>query len=283
MLGQLAIAFADLVRQVLNSPHQAVISPSKIKQNIEKLAPQFLGFRQHDSQEFLRTILDGLSEDLNRVFQKKKWSITDEEIDALSDLEKATVSWNIFKSMNDSVITDIFAGQLQSTVTCHGCNYRSVTFEIFMDLSLPIPKITNATLLDCLGEFSKSEILDDKFKCSKCKSYQKASKKLSIYKSPQVLVLHLKRFNFSSKLDTLIDFPLVNLELKICTTSSDRSCNFNLFAISNHMGTVSGGHYIAHILNSDNNCWYIKDDSTLTKIPPPSPMSSAYVLFYRKL
>ena len=85
--------------------------------------------------------MDGLSEDLNRVFEKKKWSITDEEIDALSDREKATVSWNIFKSKNDSVITDIFAGQLQSTVTCHGCNYRSVTFEVFMDLSLPIPKV----------------------------------------------------------------------------------------------------------------------------------------------
>ena len=59
--------------------------------------------------------------------------------------------------------------------------------------------------------------------------------------------------------------------------------NYNLFGISNHMGSLGGGHYIAHILNSDNNSWYIKDDSSVTKINPPNPMSSAYVLFYRKL
>lgn len=101
-----------------------------------------MGFRQHDSQEFLRTMLDGLSEDLNRITEKKKWNITDEEVDALSDFDKAIVSWNLARSNNDSVITDIFAGQLQSTVTCHGCSHSSVTFEIFMDLSLPIPKVT---------------------------------------------------------------------------------------------------------------------------------------------
>lgn len=140
-LGQLALAFADLIQQALHSSYKDVISPVKFKQNIEKWAPQFMGYRQQDSQEFLRAMLDGLSEDLNRITEKKKWNIKDEEIDNLSDIEKATVSWNMCKSLNDSVITDVFAGQLQSTVTCHGCKYRSVTFEMFMDLSLPIPKV----------------------------------------------------------------------------------------------------------------------------------------------
>ena len=62
----------------------------------------------------------------------------------------------------------------------------------------------------------------------------------------------------------------------------DLLCNYDLFGISNHMGGLGGGHYIAHTLNSDDNTWYIKDDSTVSKINIPTPMSSAYVLFYKK-
>ena len=103
-VGHLAIAFADLVRQALNSSFQAVVSPSKLKQAIEKWAPQFMGYRQQDSQEFLRFMLDGLSEDLNRVSEKKKWDIKDEEMDSLNDNDKSLVSWNISRSISDSAI-----------------------------------------------------------------------------------------------------------------------------------------------------------------------------------
>ena len=108
--------------------------------------------------EFLRFMLDGLSEDLNRVTEKPKWKIRDEEVDQLPDVENARLAWNKCQSMNSSIIfgmflkiladeRDIFGGQLQSTVTCHGCRYRSVTFEMFLDLSLPIPKVMPTKIL----------------------------------------------------------------------------------------------------------------------------------------
>lgn len=37
---------------------------------IGKYAPRFTGFQQHDSQELLAFLLDGLHEDLNRVHDK---------------------------------------------------------------------------------------------------------------------------------------------------------------------------------------------------------------------
>ncbi len=94
------------------------------------------------------------------------------------------------------------------------------------------------------------------------------------------LTIDLKRFNFNSlsrsKLETCVDFPIQNMSL----TQQDEI--YDLFGISNHMGGLGGGHYNAHILNSDDNQWYIKDDSTVTKCQTISPMPSAYVLFYRK-
>ena len=35
-----------------------------------RFAPQFLGYQQHDSQELLTFLLDGLHEDLNRIKKK---------------------------------------------------------------------------------------------------------------------------------------------------------------------------------------------------------------------
>ena len=35
-----------------------------------QFAPQFIGFHQHDAQEFLNFLLDGLHEDLNLVTEK---------------------------------------------------------------------------------------------------------------------------------------------------------------------------------------------------------------------
>lgn len=43
-------------------------------------------------------------------------------------------------------LSEVFAGQLSSTVTCQTCHHQSTTLEPFMDLSLPIPVDTLAQL-----------------------------------------------------------------------------------------------------------------------------------------
>lgn len=45
----------------------SAIAPRNLKRCIGKYAPQFNGYSQHDAQEFLAFLLDGLHEDLNRV------------------------------------------------------------------------------------------------------------------------------------------------------------------------------------------------------------------------
>lgn len=50
-----------------------------------------------------------------------------------------------------------------------------------------------------------------------CRSIQKAKKKIDIWKLPSILIVHLKRFEFTKrrtgKIKDLIDFPLKNLDL----------------------------------------------------------------------
>lgn len=46
------------------------ISPRGFKKMIGDLCPQFQGYNQHDAHELLNFLLDGLHEDLNRIFNK---------------------------------------------------------------------------------------------------------------------------------------------------------------------------------------------------------------------
>lgn len=52
--------------------------------------------------------------------------------------------------------------------------------------------------------------------CAKCKQKRRCTKKFSIQKCPDILVLHLKRFSQARgrpKLGTHVDFPITNLKL----------------------------------------------------------------------
>lgn len=67
--------------------------------------------------------------------------------------------------------------------------------------------------------FVQPEKLDsaEAWYCPKCKEHVQASKKLDLWSAPEVLILHLKRFQFTTqsrrKIDAPVVFPLTDLDL----------------------------------------------------------------------
>jgi ubiquitin carboxyl-terminal hydrolase 4/11/15 len=53
--------------------------------------------------------------------------------------EMGQKSWDGHRLRNDSVIVDLCQGMYKSTVVCPQCDVVSVTFDPFMDLSVPLP------------------------------------------------------------------------------------------------------------------------------------------------
>ena len=138
--GHLAHAYADLLGETVGrtSSRYGSVTPSELKRCVSKFAPQFVGYGQHDSQEFLRFLLEGLSEDVNRVSHKPKYKELD--YDDLPEGEQARRWWEYSVSREDSIVTDLFQGQLMSKITCETCGFATYAFDIFCDLSLPIPR-----------------------------------------------------------------------------------------------------------------------------------------------
>ncbi|GAA5926338.1 putative ubiquitin-specific protease UBP12 [Sporobolomyces koalae] len=166
------------------------------------------------------------------------------------------------------------------------------------------------TLDQCLTEFTKEERLgeEDMWYCSACKDFKQATKKVEIWKAPDVLVFALKRFSSGrytrDKIDDFVDFPLEGFDMEpfvegdkverrlaeemgegnAPAISEPDSLLYDLYAVSNHFGGLGGGHYTAFAKNPDNNKWYDFDDSRVSPLSDPTRAvsSSAYLLFYRR-
>ena len=137
-------------------------------------------------------------------------------------------------------------------------------------------------------EFSKEEKLDKEnlYKCENCKKELEANKKIEIYHIPKILIIHLKRFNNNKKINTYIEFPLNDLDIKPFIKSGDNVSKYDLFGVINHFGSLEYGHYTSFCLNYKDNNWYEYNDRIANKIQKGKEKEviinkNAYILFYR--
>ena len=133
-----------------------------------------------------------------------------------------------------SLVTDLFEGQLKSTVKCLTCKKVSITTEKFQDLSLPIPNkkelsetktklqgesadrgqgsensVCNifsylrsliaspeTSLEDCLHVFFRKDDLNgsNRYFCESCGKLRNSIKFSRIHRLPEILCIHFKRF-----------------------------------------------------------------------------------------
>ncbi len=146
------------------------------------------------------------------------------------------------------------------------------------------------TLDDCMEAFTKEEVLrkSEAWYCSVCKDHLCATKKFDLWKTPDVLILHLKRFSYNhlwrDKISTFVDFPVEGLDIKDWVVNRDEKNNtvYDLYAVSNHFGGLGGGHYTAYGKNILDKKWYNLDDSSVSPLSSPNQVrtAAAYVLFY---
>ena len=244
------------------------------KEDIDKFLNDFpflITFKNNKNDEH-NTIFDGK----NNLEQLKEFDISKDEdpiTNLLNKIEKDEYCLNLVITKKSSYTVE--------KVNLNVCEqYKKEMREEKVDFNLD-------TLLKY---FSSKEYLDkgNEWRCSKCNNKVEASKKLSIYYVPRLLIICLSRFSREGrygygKNNSLIDFPLDNLDMGpyICGPYKENS-KYDLFAVSQHYGGTGGGHYTAICKNIDGN-WYNYNDSSCSRSSPGNVVSSAaYVLFYRR-
>eukprot|EP01125_Pyxidicula_operculata_P019665 TRINITY_DN713_c0_g1_i2.p2 TRINITY_DN713_c0_g1~~TRINITY_DN713_c0_g1_i2.p2 ORF type:complete len:627 (-),score=87.63 TRINITY_DN713_c0_g1_i2:10-1890(-) len=255
------------------------ISPKKIVRNLRAISKSFQLGRQEDAHEFLRFLVSGMQSNETSQSAPKK---------ALSQANKQNAL------VSNSDIFSIFGGYLRSEVHCLQCDYRSWTFEEFLDLSLEIERCN--TLEKCFQHFTISETLEksNAYACSKCKKKTKATKQFTIHTPPNVLVVHLKRFSILSrhgyKNSKKVQYPATFDLAPFLSSSfpktenSVKKCEYQLYGVLVHQGhSLHSGHYYS-LISAPNKFWYTMNDESVRQSSIKDALNqNAYVLFYHRI
>ncbi|XP_039760021.1 ubiquitin carboxyl-terminal hydrolase 8 [Pararge aegeria] len=277
--GAIAEELAAVVRALWSGQYR-FIATKDLRNEVGKHQRAFRGTEQQDSHEFLTILMDWLHLDL-------QFTIKPPHKETLGASERA---WHEYTKSKESLVLRLFYGQIRSTVRCSVCRASSATYDSFSNLSLELPAhASRCTLADCLKLYLNDEMIPG-WNCPNCKEKRDAVKKLDISRLPPVLVIHFKRFyvdpkeymcNAYRKKQTYIDFPLEDLDMRQFSLQCPGNPIYNLYAVSNHYGSMEGGHYTAYCKSSVYGKWYKYDDHLVTEIPTSEVRSSAaYILFY---
>jgi hypothetical protein len=176
------------------------------------------------------------------------------------------------------------------------CGYEDVITRPAHPTHTPRPsegaQSDRVTLAQCLKKFSSPERLDrdNAWYCTRCKKHTEAVKSLHFWRLPRVLILSLKRFDYrrERKIETEVEFPLSDLDLsRHCHNPEGKRYIYDLYAVCNHYGSRSWGHYTAFARQWGDKGWidrqwYHFDDSDWEAVSESAVLSKdAYMLFYR--
>ncbi|GLI67672.1 hypothetical protein VaNZ11_011833 [Volvox africanus] len=252
-------AMQQLVRKAFST---LVLAPKAHAASLRLINKRFRLGRQEDSHEFLRCLLDAMHEACLKRFKPKP------------PPELATTTF----------VYRIFGGRLRSQIECEGADYVSRTYDPFLDLSLEINRATS--LERALSAFTAPEVLDgaNKYRCPKNNKLVRAVKRISVEEAPNVLTVHLKRFeygSFGAKINKKVEFGTqLDLRPYMSNTKGPQQI-YELYGVLVHHGhSVNNGHYICYV-KAANGLWHVCDDHRVSAVGERTVLEQrAYILFY---
>uniref|UniRef100_K3WV17 USP domain-containing protein n=1 Tax=Globisporangium ultimum (strain ATCC 200006 / CBS 805.95 / DAOM BR144) TaxID=431595 RepID=K3WV17_GLOUD len=224
-------------------------------------------------------------------------------IDIVSNLGE--FRWQQFLKTNDSVVTDLFVGQIVRGSQCCSCANLTCLHQELRVLSLNInASAASQSLLDCLETYRHAEHLVDEnrvFCDGYCHIKTSRVTQVLFQRAPSILVIQLQRFKQSSwgsqleRIGKPVRFPAGESELLDITENmfvrdEAQRVLYKLVAVCSHMGnSIDSGHYVGYVNHeaaNDGSHWLRMDDDVVTVLDEAQfrreTLSTAYILFYTR-
>ncbi|KAJ8930836.1 hypothetical protein NQ314_016253 [Rhamnusium bicolor] len=225
--------------------------PQMFFEKVYELNPVYNKGNHEDTFEFFIFLFNLLSEDSSFDMPRPK---------IMTEREK---SWYAVLQGRSSYFIDLFYYQLRNTRVCWHCQKPNYVFDSDSSLMLPVPQNKERCNLEMLlREYLRENLVAD-YSCSDCKHSATIVNRKAIVLDPEILIIVLKRY-VSNKDGTFrkneidIDFPTDHLEFG--------NSLYKLYAIPQHTGSMTVGHYYASVLlNDTTNTWVLFNDEKVTK------------------
>ncbi|XP_020568270.1 inactive ubiquitin carboxyl-terminal hydrolase 50 [Oryzias latipes] len=253
-------------------------SPLEVRSALCSVLPQFNNDSQQDAQELLLLLLNTLHDDFNKAAQRQ----------ALFSSQPARMEQIKGCSPHSNLVTRLFEGQLSYMCICMHCHHQAHNTQAFTVLSLPVPKGNiKCSIQDCLALFFKQTVLTggEQAMCSVCGLKRETAIVTCVDRTPEILVLHLKRFGSKGKSQVklrtnVLFFMKLDLSQFLSGLVPNES-SYHLYAVVNHTGHLNMGHYTALCYNSLAQTWHCFDDAAVCEVQEDRVQSpNAYLLFY---
>ena len=262
--------------QLYQSDQPGILAPHGIIHVLQKfLANVFTSGQPVDVWEIWMFIWNLIADEMGNPNERLKEMLNQPEGDDLVTKSEKAFAKGIWQ--NFSPWTIYLQGMMITQVQCPKCQKCHHNFEHTIALSLEVP--TQETSLEqCLKNMFEIEKVD--WKCEDCRENFQAEKVCRLWRCPKLLVIALKRFVFNGhqwmKLETPISIP-DTLTLGSHFIGIDKPQPYHLKGLCIHLGTCTGGHYMAQVKKGDS--WYLCDDTSIDSCMDRD-FKNAYLLFY---
>lgn len=257
---------------------------------------------QQDAEEFLGFVLEEMHDECSRTMRSSNAKVSSGESTPTNGVLSPTSEFTDPQAVDDGVwhevgpkqraaitrssgaivtespITKIFGGKFRSELRIPGMK-NSVTLEPYQPLQLDIGAPNVSNIIDALKGLTKPETLHGDFNSPRGPG-STATKQVTVETLPQVLILHLKRFQYDSsggtqKIWKKVGYPL-DLEIpKEVFPQHKRGGmlahgglpKYRLISVVYHHGkNASGGHYTVDVRRQEGREWIRLDDTLIRRI-----------------
>ena len=277
----------DLYKEILATPSGTLIKPRSFLEAllISVKTTKGLEYRygeQIDAFQFTEYILNQFQECISRTVSMDIMPIASYMDDPVHIQQvQALTAWKTYYESHYSPIVKDFHSQIQSTIECSHCTYKSHSYD-----SCPIVQCaisdTATTLMDCFRNTFDSEPLE--YMCPTCNVTRIFKRRIRFTKFPKQLIIILKRYRPNlTKNERLIDLDLDRLDLRsflpFQSPFEDAPPVYQTYAVIHHHGhSLQGGHYT--MMGRQGHDWYQYNDGIVSRGRVSDVMTKdAYMLF----
>jgi len=297
----LSFAYSSFIYELFHT-REKFINPHLFKEILEILIK---GNQVYDAKDLLIFIIETIHKELlPPINNDNQLDLSKQEIDSSNEM---IVLQNFLKecSRNQTIISKIFYGIIQTQKLCQNCKTKNFSFHSFNSLNFPLEKIKKyklskignknlyLNLYDAFHYKKEVKYLKGKnmYYCNICKKYTECSQKQDYYTLPPILVIILNRGKNNQDFNEYFLFD-ETLDLSNFVQCEYSYKKYFLSGIITQLGKSGyDEHFVAYCRNNINDNFICYNDDSVTQVTIKEAMSSRisekeyeniipYILFY---
>ena len=255
----------------MNNDQTKAVSAQNISDFLLEMNPFFSG-NDSNTKELLYYIINILQQELNKIENINSYLVNNKiKFNYKLCYEKF---YNYYKNNYKSIISDIFYGFKNDTLTCSSCFNTSHSIN-FYDIMIFNPyevrcfkkySKNNISLEECF-DFSERKIElynSNNYLCNFCNKYANGVFSSKLVSVPKVLILAFERRDKKDFEVNIIFEEILNLRKYVFYDTN--SYKYELIgAIKNLSKFEENKKYVAYCKSSANKMWYLYDDETVVQ------------------